>query len=110
MTTTPAPHTSTTTDGLEVGTIFVSTWGHEQTNVDFTRVTAKTVTVEPITSEVTPADAYTTYTAVPGECATGEPVRRRVHTYGSGPSITAMASFAAATMWNGHPVLGSSYA
>lgn len=110
MTTATAP--KTTTEGIPVGTIFVSTWGYEQTNVDFlrvTRVTAKTVMVEPIATEVTPAEAYMTYTAVPGKHAIGEPMRRRVHTYGSRPSIS-LNSFATATVWDGHPVLGSSYA
>src|SRR5699024_303951 len=95
---------------LKVGDILVSTWGYEQTNVDFYQVVSfngKTmVTIQQILSERNASDGFMTYTATPrvGEFV-GEPMRRKVNAHG----YINLSSFSGASKWNGKPINGSSY-
>lgn len=98
---------------VKVGDIFVSTWGYEQTNVNFYQVvkaTAKTVTVREIRRSTEPGGAWGHYTAMPVKDAyCGEPMRRKIGHDSDRPSIS-ISSFAYARLWDGKPIGGTSYA
>lgn len=95
---------------LQVGAVFSSSWGYEQTNVDFyrvTKVTRATITLEqidscyqatgPLTGQVTPdLDS-------PGR----KPITRRLRHIGGSVRIN---SFARAHLWDGRPMYVSHYA
>jgi len=103
--------------GVQVGHIFVSTWGYEQTNVDFFEVTAlvgKTmVEVRKVASM--DADHGTAAAHWSGQCVPcpgeyiGEPTRHRVNRANGYPSIR-IESYATAFLWEGRPVYYSTYA
>ena len=85
--------TAQETTTIEAGTIFVSSWGYDQTNVDFYEVvrhTKKTVWVRPIESEKTYNAERMTGTAkpIPGTF-TGAPVRRKMVTWNGAIHIAA---------------------
>jgi hypothetical protein len=98
----------------EVGMILASTWGYDQTNVDFyevTKVTAKTVTLRPIKSRRVEDEAYMTYSAEPIAGAyCGEEFRRKMADWSPDRVAVSIDSCANAYQWNGRPVRGSSYA
>lgn len=91
--------------GIEVGAIFYSMWGYDQTNVDYyevTRATPKTVTLRKIgqrrVESVT--DLSETVEPMPGDYR-GEPFRRTVHAYMGGSLV--IESFMIARPWDGQP-------
>lgn len=96
--------------GLEVGHVFSSSWGYEQTNVDFYVVTKligrrmvelrKCACIRHDTSDVTGSVTPDSTKLV------GEPIRRQVTPQG-GVRIT---SYAYASLWDGRPERFSSYA
>lgn len=107
---------------LEVGSIAVSTWGYDQTNVDFylvlDRRTRKDgsvwVQVQRIHAVQTPTSEFMQYQAVPFRSAVKQqvqvddrhrPVWRKLHGEGFEPN-----SYSWARPWDGEPVWGSSYA
>lgn len=94
---------------LEVGHVLVSTWGYEQTNVDFyqvTRVVSPTmVEVRAIGYTVTREDGWMCGKAVPLlDKFTGEPTRHRV-TWGDHVKV----GHHHARIWEGRPVSWSAY-
>lgn len=107
---------------IKKGDVLVSTWGYDQTNVDFyrvTRVTKTMVEVEALeTIKVEDPNGFMTYTATPGEGAgewAGEkPFWRKVlndtASDGSATWGIRLTSYSSARPWNGEPVRGSSYA
>ena len=110
---------------LNVGTIAVSTWGYDQTNVDFYRVEERKVRkdgstwikVQRIHAAQTPAELFMQYTATPfrhavtGEYSTaGEPKWRKVHQSSAFGESFEPSSYSFACPWDGQPVWGSSYA
>lgn len=101
---------TTTTNPLQAGAILSSSWGYEQTNVDFyevTRATAKTVWLRRIEANREASEAFMQYTSVPRPGRyTGEEFRRKIRP-GGRISIT---SYALAAPWDGKPERGSSYA
>jgi len=101
------------THGLEVGAILESSWGYDQTNVDFYEVVSVTptmVTVRKLRANVVAQPAYLTSRVEPVESDyDGEPIRRKVHTYGSSPFI-AIESYANAYLWDGTPQTATHYA
>jgi hypothetical protein len=94
---------------LKVGDILYSSWGYDQTNIDFyevTRVTAKSAEIRKLaqTQEVTGFMSGTTEPK-PGEY-TGEAKLKRV-----GPdNVISIASYAVAVPWDGKPKHNSWYA
>jgi hypothetical protein len=55
---------------LKPGVILVSSWGYEQTNVDFYRVASvkkSTVTLEQLTNKVVSSDAWSSGRVIPGD-------------------------------------------
>lgn len=106
---------------LEVGDVLASTWGYEQTNVDFflvTKRTPKMVTLAYIEVEKTPGKLHhLTYTAVPakdddGNWITFGELKRKVHVsdWRETPAeFVRIESYANASKWGGEPVNGSSW-
>jgi hypothetical protein len=97
-----------------VGMILASTWGYDQTNVDFyevIRATAKTVTLRQIKDRRVEDDVYLTYRAepIPGAYI-GAPFRRKIADWSGEQVAVSIDSVANAYQWNGRPVRGSSYA
>ena len=93
---------------LTVGAILSSSWGYEQTNVDFymvTRVTPASVYVVKVNKSVnrtgTSADR-----AMPcpdrTRYRTAEPMRKKVKTY-SGRQYVTICDYASAYEWDGTP-------
>ena len=94
---------------LTAGSILVSSWGYEQTNVDFymvTRTTKTSVYIRKIRSVVTvsggPSDS-----AVPCPDRTiyndsAEPKRKKVQTYSDRPYVS-LCTYASAYLWDGTP-------
>lgn len=100
--------------GLQVGHVFVASWGYDQTNVDFYQVTAIVGTCMVEVRAIAQADASTgrepwaTGKAVPGiDAFTGEPMRRRVN--GKRRSIN-INKFRTAHLWDGRPQSWTAYA
>lgn len=100
------------THAFSVGDILVSSWGYEQTNVDFYEVvkvvSAKTVELRPIESTCTPDAGVGAMTgkAVPQPGAyAGESFRKRA----SGDRVS-LCSYRSATRWGGQPMAWTSYA
>jgi len=97
---------------LNVGTIMVSTWGYDQTNVDFYRVTRSTASslwLEPVGQEVTEVGAFMSEYVVPTSKATGPVFRRKAKTF-MGETVVGLQDRASAWPWNGKPVLQTHYA
>jgi len=95
---------------LRIGDILVSSWGYDQTNIDFYEVTAtrgeRTVEIRKIAQTQEPTEwAQGIATPRPGEYLT-QPQTYRV-TYGESVTI---ASYASARKWDGRPRRYSSYA
>ena len=97
---------------MKQGDILVSSWGYEQTNVDFyevVKVTAKTVTLIPIERKVQ-LKGFMRYeaTPIPGS-GKGKAFRRRIIDCFDVPAC-GITSYAIARLWNGEAQEGSSYA
>lgn len=98
------PHT------LQVGHVLYTTWGYEQTNVDFYQVTKIigkcTVEVREIASRMVQDTGYMTGKVIPElDHFTGEPMRKRA---GSDNRIK-ISSYAHARLWDGKPVNFTAY-
>lgn len=105
-------------DAVSVGDIFYSTWGYEQTNVDFyqvTRKTAKTLTLRPISSIKLDEGNMTAREMPARGCFTDrnahvpiEGKRCRMQGCGSEPSVR-ICDYANAYPWDGEPVTSTSW-
>ena len=102
---------------IEVGSILVSTWGYEQTNVDFYKVLevkGDYAKIVQIGSKQTSDGAQSmTGRAVPNESITvGAPMRRKIKRKGDGglsSDAIRLTSYSGAYPWDGKPVSYSSY-
>jgi hypothetical protein len=100
---------------IAAGDILKSTWGYEQTNVEFFMVlkrTPKMATVVQVRSDLREKPGeFMVYTATPAMPLTpyGKAFARKVQTY-DGSEFLERTSYAALYPWNGEPVNGSSYA
>lgn len=97
---------------MKKGDILVSSWGYEQTNIDFYEVvkaTTKTVVLVTLRSE-RHEDRYLRYQAmpIPGS-GFGTPFRRKIIQFGN-ESYCRISSFESARLWKGKPESGTSYA
>jgi hypothetical protein len=94
--------TITTERPVEVGDIFASSWGYDQTNVDFYEVVSvtpsgKSVRIVPIGKEVVYGEgtAYTRVKAVPGSASPdAKPDTKRVRESSYGGLVIKVASYA----------------
>ena len=86
---------------LKVGDIYYTSWGYDQTNVDFYKVVeikkASALIVEVGSKTVLDKGSYTEVVAVP-EIEVGKPMLKRIGEYGF-----KIASFAHAHKWDGKP-------
>ena len=93
---------------LQVGHILRSSWGYDQTNVDFyqvTRLVSDTmVEIRPIASTRVDGDGWQGKVMPMLDEFTGEAIRKRVT---NGDSVK-MASYAFAYIWSGTPAYESS--
>ena len=106
---------------MTLGKIFYSSWGYEQTNIDFYKVievspSGKTITLQPIGSKVQEVEGFCSEYVVPDESKIkGEPLKnRRLNTSnGSGQSFVNVSTRQDWTNyayeWNGKPLLQTSY-
>lgn len=102
---------------IEVGSILVSTWGYEQTNVDFYKVLevkgdfAKIVQIG--AKQISDGPQTMTGRSVPNESVTvGSPMRRKIKRKGDGglsSDAIRLTSYSGAYPWDGKPVSYSSY-
>lgn len=102
-------------DGIKVGDIFVSSWGWEQTNVDFYKVVGKTaarIKVVKIGKRNTTSDGGWTGTSMPepNTILSSKPTIKKVSAgwRGDGASFD-VSSYASASLWDGKPESFSSY-
>jgi hypothetical protein len=95
---------------IQVGTILYSSWGYEQTNIDFYIVTERKnlfVTIQQIGSALTTMDGD-----MSGKCIAepanivGQPMRKKITRYGT----INLNSFSYCGVWDGQPKYWSSYA
>ena len=108
-----AQNATTEAHGLPVGTVLVSSWGYDQTNIDFyevTKATAKTVMIRPISLAKENGESWGTYTAKPkrGEF-TGDAFRCKVQDPHAQPWVK-INSFAMARPIDEETQHGTSYA
>ena len=101
--------------GLQVGDIYASSWGYDQTNVNFyqvLKVTAKTVTVQEICWETHEVHNRFYGTVMPIKdafLANSKPMRRTVRVW-NGVAGISIDSSENAYNWNGKPQHVTSYA
>jgi hypothetical protein len=103
---------SSDTHNLMIGSILCSSWGYEQTNIDWYEVIAvvsdKTVVIRKIGARIDndsgcgPMSGYST--PVPGDYV-GEPMRKRANSHG-----VSLTSYSSAHPWDGKPKHCSWYA
>lgn len=105
---------------VEVGSVFYSSWGYEQTNIDFYQVTkksAKFITLRPIESLRAEAEwAQHDVMPIRDRFKTGfdsfvplEGKRFKMQGYASSPCVS-LCDFANAYLWDGKPKHSTSYA
>lgn len=98
---------------MNVNDILVSTWGYDQTNVDFYVVvgkTAKNVRIQKVKTVREHREDPMHYHAVPDVNAIeGKPMLRKI-TLCMGNEYVAPDEYARATQWDGRPYLGTCYA
>ena len=94
---------------LTVGSILASSWGYDQTNVDFymvTRTTKTSVYIRKIRSEVTrsggPSDSVMPCLLGRPDSDSAEPKRKKVQTYDGRPYVS-LSTYASAYLWDGTP-------
>ena len=93
------------------GAILVSTWGYEQTNVDFYQVIERRgdfVTLIEISGEPCYDESFNdrgNVTVIQPALPEGQPFRRKITKYGS----LRIESYKGASLWKGEPVSFSSY-
>ena len=107
--------TATVTVTPAVGDVLVSSWGYDQTNVDFYQVVAVTprmITMRPIVARMESADGGWTGQALPcpGYFVGDQTLRRKVHPQGQAGYWVSVNDVAGARLWDGLPANYSSYA
>jgi hypothetical protein len=98
-----------------VGQILSSSWGYEQTNVDFyqvIKVSASQVTIKEIHSEHVSEDGFMTGKVMPLPNVFKEEekeIRRKFRSYSKDNYSVSVTSYKYASLWNGKPERYSSY-
>ena len=103
--------TTTAVDStIKVGAVLVSTWGYEQTNADFYRVTKVNngwVTFQQVGTTEENDGGFMTAKATPDFTRTGKVYRRKLKNYGH--DCVNISSYASASVWDNEPVSTSHY-
>jgi len=104
---------------MTVGKIYYSSWGYEQTNIDFYKVievskTGKTITLQRIGSQIIDVNGYDSYDVIPNETKVIDaPLRnRRLITgkYGTYVNVSKRNDYQIlAFEWDGKPKTKTSY-
>jgi hypothetical protein len=100
--------TTETQPQIDVGTIFYSSWGYDQTNVDFYTVTKRTATAVTLQQVKTIAveSGDMQGKVIAGTEPVGKPIRRKlIH----GDQVR-IETYAGAWVWDGRPKGCTSYA
>jgi hypothetical protein len=97
-----------TIEDVKVGSIFVCSWGYDQTNIDFYEVVAKsgkaTVKVRRTYTTVVESRAYDCLVAPwPGQFYGDEILTKRLRESSYGGVAFKVASYANAYLWDGRP-------
>lgn len=104
-----------------VGQVWYSSWGYDQTNIDFyevVKVTGSFVTLAPIAAESSPEQGFMTATKWPAKDADGKyipraydpkPIKRKFRETSSG-FYASLNSYSGAQPWDGEPMRYSWYA
>lgn len=100
---------TTNTHTFKVGDILVSSWGYDQTNIDFyevLKVTKSTVSIRELQCDIT-VTGFMCGNSVPllGEYSSGEVIVKRPK-----DGRVRLSSYAVARLWNGQPQRCSWYA
>lgn len=100
---TAATATATEVAPVKVGDIFASSWGYDQTNVDFYEVvgvtpSGKSVRIVSIGKEIVEQDGYSQRVkAVPGSASPDAvPVTKRLRFYGGSEPLVTLTSYSSA--------------
>lgn len=102
------------TDTVQTGDVFISSWGHDQTNIDFyevVAVTPKTVRLRAIASRIVDANPERMTTTVAPRLGAyrGPAFRRAIHVH-EGKVLVSLDSCSSARQWDGQPARASHYA
>jgi hypothetical protein len=104
---------TTTLIAPKVGDILVSSWGYDQTNIDFYKViglTAKSVKIVKIGQQIHEQTGWLQETVLPDpDIVLSEPITRRVGIASDGYSVK-VRDYAWAYLWDGRPKHQSHYA
>lgn len=90
---------------ITAGTVLVSSWGYDQTNVDFyevQKVANGWAWIQPIGQETVETTSYLSETVIPNSQPHGKIFRRKVRSFSSGDYV-AITDYASAKPWNGKP-------
>ena len=90
---------------MEAGTILKSSWGYDQTNIDFFKVVKVSngwATIQPIGPKIVERTGWASETVVPNEEVTGASFRRKIKVHGS-MCWVKIHSFSGADVWDGLP-------
>lgn len=97
----------------KVGDVLYSTWGYEQTNVDFYEVvglTAKSVKIIKLGQTMVENTGYMSETVVPNRDLRGKEVMtKRIRMYNDKSYYVSISSYASASKWGGDPILQTHY-
>ncbi len=91
---------------IETNSILKSSWGYDQTNIDFyevIKVQNGWATIQKIGSNTTEQAGFLAEYVVPvPEFKIGKPFRRKIHAFQSGDYV-GINSYAGGSVWNGKP-------
>ena len=96
----------------KVDDILAYSWGYDQTNVDWfkvTRVTSASVELTPIGKQYTETGFMSGETTPDPETVTGHPFMKRVLTYAAQPYVVSF-DYGVGIPWDGRPKYESHYA
>ena len=94
---------------IKVGDIFYSSWGYDQTNIDFyqvTKVSAKTAEIRPIAGSEVPGARYepgsSSQVTAAKDSFTGPAEKHLIQSYDGKPYFH-LTSYSSASAWDGNP-------
>lgn len=91
---------------IETNSILKSSWGYDQTNIDFyevIKVKNGWATIQKIGTDIVEQNGFLSESVVPAtESKIGKPFRRKIHAFQSGDYV-GISSYAGGSVWNGTP-------
>lgn len=95
------------TKKIEQGVVLRSSWGYDQTNIDFYKVTKVQngwAWIQSMGQIWVSNEGWMAETVVPGEVIEGKPVRRKIKNF-MGEDCIGINSYQVASIWDGKPEL-----